>query len=135
MKKITKKSVIESIKSTLQTDNEAVERGIMVLAARQTEDELESKETKHRNKRGFSSSNAVHGTNFAQILVAGGRLDDAQMERARQICTFHAKQLADVELARVVTNDDVTVEVAVVAPETTQTDAVWAEEIEVAVEA
>lgn len=98
MAKITKKQLVSSIKARIAGgDVSYVEWGIGQLAMRQTEYELNAKETIVKNREGFSSSNAHMGTKFAQILAEGGKLDDTQMARAQSICTFHARQLQRIE--------------------------------------
>jgi len=97
--KVTLKSVVESTKAHLAEDGEFLEWGICALAARQTEDELVTKETKWKNRQGFASSKAVWGTKYAEHIASGGSIADLGPEhtaRAVGICTFHAKQLSRI---------------------------------------
>ena len=95
----TKKAMKAAIIEALQVNGDLVRASILELAARQTEDELESKDTKHKNRRGFSSSNAYWGTRYAEMYTRGEALSSDDMERARRICIFHAKQLAAITLS------------------------------------
>jgi len=96
--KITKKALVSSIKARISGgDVSYIEWGISQLAMRQTEHELDSKETIVKNREGFSSSNAHMGTKFALIIADGGKLDETQMVRAASICIFHARQLQRIE--------------------------------------
>lgn len=96
MTKITMKSRVAALKVQLANDASAVEKAMVLLAQRQTEGELESKETIIKNRQGFSSSNAHHGTIYAQLVAAGGKLEGEHLERAIKIATFHARQLAKI---------------------------------------
>lgn len=100
-KKPTLKDTVASVKARLVEDGSYLEWAICALAARQTEDELVSKETKYKNRQGFASSKAVWGTKYAEHIAAGGTIADLgpeHVERAQAICTFHAKQLARIQL-------------------------------------
>jgi hypothetical protein len=67
---------------------------LVVLYNRQTEDEQDTKETKWRNKMGFMSSHAVHGTRIAQLVVAGETLSEEDEGRVEAIVPRYTKQLA-----------------------------------------
>jgi hypothetical protein len=96
MTKITMKSRVAALKVQLANDASTVEKAMVQLALRQTEYELESKETINKNRQGFSSSNAHWGTIYAQLVAGGGKLEGEHLERAIKIATFHARQLARI---------------------------------------
>jgi len=99
--KVTLKLTVATVKESLASDLDYLERCICLLASRQTEDELVSRETRYKNKRGFASSKAVWGTRYAEAIAAGQKLSELGEEhvaRAVGICTFHAKQIARAEL-------------------------------------
>jgi len=68
---------------------------LMVIFARQTDDEVVDKETRWKNRIGFMSSHAVHGTRIAQLLLNGERLEDEDEERVWAMAPRYSKQLAD----------------------------------------
>jgi hypothetical protein len=70
---------------------------LLVLYRRQTEDEQATKDTKYKNKRGFMSSHAVHGTRIAEELAAGlsfEQLTEADQGRVQNMVPRYIKQLA-----------------------------------------
>lgn len=68
---------------------------IGILYARQTEHEQQTKSTLNKNRRGFMSSHAVHGSRIAQALLAGQALDEADVGRVQEIAPRYTKQMAD----------------------------------------
>lgn len=73
-----------------------------ILYCRQTEDEQATKDTKHKNKRGFMSSHAVHGTRIAEqvaeysdLETAWASLSDVDKERVEAIVPRYTKQLTE----------------------------------------
>ena len=59
----------ERITELLKANDFAVERAIIVLYRRQTDDERREAETKHHNGVGFSAAHARIGTRWAQWLL------------------------------------------------------------------
>jgi hypothetical protein len=70
---------------------------LVVLWNRQTEYEQNTKSTLDRNKRGFMSSHAVHGSRIAQALASGTPCDELSPEdkaRVSSIACRYTKQIA-----------------------------------------
>lgn len=68
---------------------------IGILYDRQTQHEQETKSTYTKNRRGFMSSHAVHGSRIAQALKAGTPLSDEDKARVEAIAPSYTKQMAD----------------------------------------
>lgn len=69
----------ESIKTLLQTNDRAVERALLALLERQTEDERNSESTRHTNNRGFTQADAPKFTSMAKWVRRGGHLSPRQL--------------------------------------------------------
>lgn len=82
------------IKDRLSFDDSFVLACVLVMDARQTEDEQESRETKWRNRRGWMSSHAVHGSRIAALVRSGEDLSEEDSRRAREMVSRYTKQLA-----------------------------------------
>ncbi len=82
------------MKDTLVNNNEWLVRGMLVLFARQTEDEKSSLDTRYRNARGFNSSDAFILTSFSKQWNARNWLSDRQLIRMRKLMPKYAAQLA-----------------------------------------
>lgn len=65
----------ERIESLLNSSDLAVERSIVVLYDRQTNDEKRDSDTKHTNKRGFRANHAAKMSYFARIILKGWKQD------------------------------------------------------------
>lgn len=83
-----------AIKARLTDDAAFRHECLVVLYNRQTADEQDTKETKWRNKMGFMSSHAVHGTRIAQLVIAGEAISDEDEGRIEAIVPRYSKQLA-----------------------------------------
>ncbi len=70
---------IESIKQFLATNDKAVGRALVVLTARQTEDERGAETTKHLNGRGWRPCHARVGQSMAQFFQARGFITPKQV--------------------------------------------------------
>jgi hypothetical protein len=113
----------DSIKATLNTNDRAVERAIIILVSRQTTDEVGHAATTESNGTGFSAFNAGTGTYLAKwILNLNSNATPAAIERAailflasnvhgrpltgkflasaRKIALCHHKQLLEVALLK-----------------------------------
>jgi len=87
---LTKAQIVAKLDTDLSFRHEAC----LILTARQTEDELQVRETKHKNRRGWMSSHAVNGTKFAEKLAAGEELtEEEEGKLAGMVCRYR-KQLA-----------------------------------------
>ncbi len=92
-KKIWKK---EEIKTMLQTNDNAVLRGIVVIYSLQTEDEKKVGETIEHNGVGFSRVDAGFMSSLAKFILNRGYLTDKQLEYGRRKIRKYAGQLAKV---------------------------------------
>ena len=66
------------IDNILRSNDRAVERAMVVLFNRQTQDEQQSADTNHHNGRGFCSCDARAGTRFARFIQG---MDDKNQVR------------------------------------------------------
>lgn len=90
----------ESICALLNRNLEAVERAMVVLLDRQTEDEKDNEQTKHLNGVGFSSCNARLGTYYGNWVKQGKHLSGVHVDKARRIAIKHVRQLVEVANAK-----------------------------------
>lgn len=74
----------EGIIALLATNDRAVERALVVLADRQTSDELAGKTTTKRNGRGFNQFDAPIFTDMALSVKRGRRLTPRQLALCRK---------------------------------------------------
>lgn len=88
---MTKAQISAKIEGSFEFACEAIQ----ILYARQTTHEQETKSTLSKNRRGFMSSHAVHGSRIAQLLNAGQPLDEADQGRVQEIAPRYTKQLAE----------------------------------------
>lgn len=101
---VVKVHTSESIKALLETSSKAVEKGILVIYDRQTQDEKSTESTNHQNGVGFSGVDAEILSSFAaQILRKQGRgqalgtcLSEKQMAIAKKKIARYSRQLAEV---------------------------------------
>ena len=96
-----------AINELLLRNDRAVERALLVLLARQTDDEVTSQETRHRNSRGFSGVDAEFLTSLALRVKRGRGLTPNQLAAVRKpnrqgICKLakYWRQLAEEAAAR-----------------------------------
>lgn len=87
----TKREIV----ARLADDRDFRAEALLVLYQRQTDDEVVAKDTKWKNRRGFMSSHAVHGTRIGQLLVNGESLEDEDQDRVWAMAPRYSKQLAD----------------------------------------
>ena len=89
----------DAIRALLDRSDKAVERAILALYQRQTEDEQTTQETKHRNGRGFASCHAWRGSYYAQWILGGRHLSGLHLQKARRIARHYVGQLTEVAQA------------------------------------
>lgn len=89
----------KAIKTVLDADADVQRLTVELLYQLQTEDEQAKRDTKERNKCGFMSSDAWHGSRIAQALEAGAMLNDEDEARVPKIACKYSKQLS-VQLRR-----------------------------------
>ena len=80
----------------LSTDNRAVERAMVALYHRQTQDEKSTSTTKHSNGKGFSAAHSNLGSYYARWVLGGRRLTGRHLSRARMMAIYYAGQLAEI---------------------------------------
>ena len=89
----------KAIKTVLDLDSTVQRLTVELLYQLQTESEQSARDTKERNKCGFMSSDAWHGSRIAQMLEAGAMLGDEDEARIPKIACKYSKQLS-VQLRR-----------------------------------
>lgn len=87
----TKEQIAELLKQP-----RAVERGIVAIFNKQTEDEKTADETKHHNKRGFTGSDARRGSYYAKWILSGRHLTGGHEVKARKMLTKYIGQLTKI---------------------------------------
>jgi hypothetical protein len=94
---------IDEMKGLLRTNRKAVEKALIVLFKRQTEDEQVSETTQVHNQMGFTAYDAELLSSFAKQVIRnkynrgmGCRLTERQFEIARKRVEKYAKQLCVV---------------------------------------
>lgn len=90
----------ESIKDLILRNNRAVERAILAIYQRQTEDEKMVEETTHHNGIGFSGAHARLGTYYAKWILKGNALTGRHLEKARAMSLHYVGQLVDIANSR-----------------------------------
>jgi hypothetical protein len=91
------------IKLLLAENDRAVERAIVAIYRRQTEDEKEIRDTRHRNGRGFRVNHAKSGSRYAEWVIKGNRLTGEHLTHAREIAFFYIQQLTEVAKSNLTT--------------------------------
>lgn len=89
-----------AIVRSLNTNPLAVEKAMLILLSRQTDDEKRESEAKYRNNRGFGGNTVTKGTYFAKWVASGRHLTGHHLERARKIAIHHRKQLLEVAIEK-----------------------------------
>ncbi|MFW6047247.1 MAG: hypothetical protein ACOCP4_05625 [Candidatus Woesearchaeota archaeon] len=86
----------EYIKSKLSKDQGWLERGVIALYRKQTEDEQGSKNTRHRNGKGFNIADAKYLSFIAEYLLSGNHLSGYHIEKVRNKMLKYSGQLARI---------------------------------------
>lgn len=84
------------VEALLTKSNFAVERAILAIYERQTQDEKVTSDTRHRNARGFSAAHVSKGSYYARWILGGRHLTGRHLENARKIAMHYTQQLVDV---------------------------------------
>jgi hypothetical protein len=95
MKK-TIKAWTEEIVALLDSRQDAVERGLLVIDAFQTADERSGKYTYYQNGVGWGGSDAEFGSSLAARVREGRSLTAKQLHYARKLVKKYRRQLVDV---------------------------------------
>jgi len=86
MTTISRASIIQALNS----NNQAVERAMVILYNGQTSDEKSVRATHHTNKRGFNTAHAKLGTYYAKWVLSGKNLTGHHLTKAREIAIYYA---------------------------------------------
>jgi len=87
---------VQYVQYLLSVNDYAVERAILAIFNRQTEDEQNVGMTKHTNGRGFNGTDAHLGSYYAKWLMSNRRLSGRHLMKARLMMMKYAKQLVEV---------------------------------------
>jgi len=79
----------------LRTNDRAVERAILAIYRRQTQDEQVISHTRHSNNVGFSAAHASKGSYYARWIMSGRSLTGHHLNKARTMAIMYRRQLAD----------------------------------------
>lgn len=86
----------EYIRKMLTEDIAWLERGVLAVHSRQTEDEREAHDTHHRNGFGFSAADAKYLSYVADYLLSGKHLSGSHVEKTRRKMLKYSGQLARI---------------------------------------
>ena len=95
----------DRIQNLLATNDLAVERAVVAIYDRQTQDEKRDSDTKHDNFRGFRANHAPTGSFFARIILKGWKqdgnknrvhLNPDKLAKARRFMMQYHRQLCEV---------------------------------------
>ncbi len=81
------------IREQLATNDNWVQRGLIAIWNKQTEDEKQVKDTKHSNGVGFNGRDAEFLSSLAERLSFQGMLSQNQMKYARKCMLKYSGQL------------------------------------------
>lgn len=90
----------DAIRDLLDRSDKAVERAVLAIYDRQTHDEQEVEDTRHRNGVGFASCHAHLGSYYAKWILAGRHLTGKHLDKARRMVRWYARQLSEIAQAR-----------------------------------
>lgn len=88
--------LVAKIDHHLLTSDTAVERAIVAIFHRQTQDEQSSHCTKHSNGIGFSGVDASLGTYLAKWILSGKHLSGRFLVKGRGMAQKYRGQLLDI---------------------------------------
>lgn len=84
------------LRQLITTNDKAVERAILAIYDRQTQDEKQVSDTKHHNCVGFSAAHARSGSYYARWIRSGRSLTGRHLEKARTIALHYTGQLLQI---------------------------------------
>jgi hypothetical protein len=90
------------IKERLLNEPDYRREAMVLLFTLQTAYEQDTSKTKDKNRQGFMSSHAVHGTRIAKLIKEGVELDPEDEVRMLSIAPRYSRQLATVARARAI---------------------------------
>lgn len=85
----------EDIVKIIEGSDKAVERAILAIFRRQTQDEQVQATTKHSNGVGFAGCDAHYGTYCAKWVLSGKHLSGSHLEKCRKLARKYVRQLVD----------------------------------------
>ena len=85
----------DEIKLKLSTDPRWIERGLIVIYNRQTEEEKSIKETKELNGVGFSGTDSRYLTYCSEWLLKGNHLSGVHLQKVSKILPKYWRQILD----------------------------------------
>jgi hypothetical protein len=86
----------DEIKDKILTDDKWLERAVVAIYNKQTNDEKECEATIKDNGVGFSGAHARMGSYMARWVLKGNRLSDKWLDRARRMMVKYAGQLTRI---------------------------------------
>ena len=100
----------ESIKALINSTNpvtarKAIERGVVAIYERQTQDEKSTETTRHHNNVGFQACDARRGSCYAKWVASGRHLTGGHYDKAKAMVTRYAGQLANIANEKVQCNN------------------------------
>lgn len=98
-----------------------VEKAVVAIFNRQTNDEQRTNSTNNNNSMGFNGLDAEFGSSLAKAILKYGKLTPNQAGYARKIIGKYWKQLIEVAEAKGTLPGSKQVVATIVAPEPTQT--------------
>lgn len=97
--------IVDKIVKSLETNDRAVEKAILILGSYQTASEKESHAALVHNGQGFSRAHANFGMWAYNIIMSGGHLRGKALVKAREIALRYARtQLLDRAKEKLVSN-------------------------------
>ena len=84
------------IKSKIASNNAWLERAILALFLKQTEDERSKDESRHENSVGFNKPDAPRMSYYARWIKSGKHLNGWHLEKARLVMLKYSKQLTKI---------------------------------------
>jgi len=86
----------EEIRNNIQNDQAWLERAIVAIYDRQTEDEKAIQDAKERNNVGFNKPDSGRGSYFAKWIKDGRHLSGKHLEKARKMMIKYSGQLEKI---------------------------------------
>lgn len=86
----------EEIRNLLIESDKAVERGILAIFDKQTNDEQRVGDTRHVNNVGFSGAHANPGSYYAKWILSGKKLNGPFLGKSRKLILHYTRQLAEI---------------------------------------
>lgn len=94
---MNKQEIIE----LLRVNDRAVERAVVAIFRRQTEDEKVARATKHSNGVGFNGPDSKICSYYANWVLSGRRLTGNHLDKCRERMYKYAGQLEEIAASRV----------------------------------